>query len=153
MSNILRLCLVSSRGGHLYQLYQLKKWWRKYERFWITDKGSDVSSLLKNERKYYGYFPESRNILNAIKNFRLGIAIFRHEKPNLVVSCGAGIAPPILFAAKLFGAQVVFIDSISFVRYPSLSAKIVSIFADKTLVQHKHMTKKLYKAKYWGNIL
>lgn len=153
MSKSLRICLVSSRGGHLYQLCQLKKWWGRYERFWITDKGSDVSSLLKDEHIYYGFFPESRNIINAIKNFWLGVTIFRRKKPDLVVSCGAGIAPPVLFAAKLFGARVVFIDSVSFVRYPSLSAKIVSLFADKILVQHKYMTKKLYKAEYWGNIV
>lgn len=153
MSNSLKLCLVSSRGGHLYQLYQLRGWWKQYRRFWITGRGSDVSYLLKNETIYHGFFPESRNIPNAIKNFFFGFWIIYKEKPDVVASCGAGIAPPIFLAAKLLGKRLVFIDSISFISYPSLSAKIVSLFADKTLVQHKHMTKKLYKAEYWGSIL
>lgn len=153
MSKSIKLCLVSSRGGHLYQLCQLKGWWKQYKRFWITGRGQDVSYLLKNERIYYGFFPESRNILNAIKNFFFGIWVIYQEKPDLVVSCGAGIAPPIFLAAKLIGARLLFIDSISFVHYPSLSARIISLIADKTLVQHKHMTKKLYKAEYWGSVL
>lgn len=153
MSKSLKLCLVSSRGGHLYQLYQLKGWWKQYKRFWITGRGKDVSYLLKKEKIYYGFFPESRNILNAVKNFFFGFRIIYREKPNLIVSCGAGIAPPIFLAAKLLGKRLLFIDSASFVRYPSLSAKIISFIADKTLVQHKHITKKLYKAEYWGSVL
>lgn len=153
MSKPFTLCLVSSRGGHLYELYQLKNWWKKYKRFWITGRGSDVSYLLKNEKIYLGYFPESRNILNAIKNFFLGWWIIYREKPDLIVSCGAGIAPPVFLAAKLLKTRLLFIDSISFVLYPSLSAKIISFFADKTLVQHKHMVKTLHNAEYWGGIL
>lgn len=149
----IKICLVSSRGGHLYQLCQLKPWWGKYNRFWITGKGADEAYLLKNERKYYGYFPESRNFVNAVKNFFFAFHILRKEKPTLVASCGAGIAPPMFFAATLLGVQTIFIDSISFVSYPSLSAKLISFFATKTLVQHAPMTKKLYKAAYWGSLL
>lgn len=147
------LCLVSSRGGHLYQLYQLRPWWKAYSRFWITGRGADVTHLLKGENVYYGYFPETRSVVNAIKNFFFSLQIIFRQKPDVIVSCGAGIAPPVFIAGKLLGAQLIFIDSISFVKYPSLSAKIISLFADKTLVQHEHMAKTLYGAEYWGSIL
>ena len=147
------MCLVSSRGGHLYQLFLLKSWWCKYSRFWITGKGSDTESLLDGEKIYYGFFPESRNLLNAIRNFILGLKLINKEKPDLLVSCGAGIAPPIFLAGKLLGCKTLFLDSISFVKYPSLSAKIVSLFANVVLTQHKDVVNKLKNSEYWGEVL
>ena len=38
----LKIGLITSRGGHLFQVYQLKKWWSKYDRFWITGEGEGV---------------------------------------------------------------------------------------------------------------
>jgi beta-1,4-N-acetylglucosaminyltransferase len=149
----IKICLVSSRGGHLYQICQLRTWWGRYERFWITGRGADEAYLLKGEQKYYAYFPESRSIVNAIKNFFLALRILQKEKPALVASCGAGVAPPVFAAAALLNIQTVFIDSISFVHYPSLSARLVSFFATKTFVQHPHMVNKLYRAEYWGHLL
>ncbi|MDO8551806.1 MAG: hypothetical protein Q7S03_03970 [bacterium] len=76
--------LICSRGGHLYQLYSLRKWWGKYDRFWITGKGKDSKYLLQKERIYYGYFPEHRDIFNAFRNFFLGLRIIWLEKPDLI---------------------------------------------------------------------
>jgi beta-1,4-N-acetylglucosaminyltransferase len=153
MKNRIKICLVTSRGGHLFQLFLLKKWWDRYDRFWITSGGTDVDDLLINEKLYRGFFPESRNYLNAIKNFILGVCIIKNEKPNIVVSCGAGIAPPILLAGKFLGCRTIFIDSVSFVKYPSLSAKISSLFVDKVLTQHKNITNKLCGSLWWGSVL
>ena len=62
--------LITSRGGHLFQIMQLQPWWRHYRRFWVTFPGADTKSLLENERVYFGHYPESRNIINAIKNLK-----------------------------------------------------------------------------------
>ena len=32
----MRVVLVCSSGGHLIQLHQLKPWWEKHERTWVT---------------------------------------------------------------------------------------------------------------------
>lgn len=148
-----KLCIVSSRGGHLYQLLLLKPWWNQYPRIWITGKGEDADYLLKNETVYYGHFPETRNARNAIRNFFVGLKVLYKEKPQIVVSCGAGIAPPVFLAARLLGLRLLFIDSISFVNYPSLSARIISHLKGTVLVQHKHMVTSLRNAHYWGGIL
>jgi UDP-N-acetylglucosamine:LPS N-acetylglucosamine transferase len=148
-----KILLVSSRGGHLYELYCLKKWWGKYDRIWYTRKGSDVSHLLAGEKTYYGYFPESHNVFNAVRNFWAGFWLIYKESPDLIVSCGAGVAPPVFLAGKLLKKHLLFMDSIAFVDYPSLSAKMISLFADKILVQHRGMVKKIRKAAYWGSIL
>src|SRR5690349_9992544 len=105
-----KICLVTSRGGHLYQMYRLKPWWEKYDHFWITFPGEDVFSLLLKERKYYAFYPESRNLLNAIKNTFLAWKILRKERPTHIISCGAGIAPPFFLVSKLFLIKTIFIE-------------------------------------------
>jgi len=149
----MKIGLISSRGGHLLQLYFLRDFWEKYDRFWITGKGEDSKHLLKGERVYYGHFPEHRNCLNAIKNFLLGLRLVKKERPSVLISTGAGIGPPVLLAGKILGCKTIFIDSISFIEYPSMSAKLSYFFVDKLLVQHQELTKILKKAEYWGSVL
>lgn len=149
----MKIGLVTSRGGHLFQLYQLKDWWKNCDRFWITGRGGDVDYLLKKEKVYYGYFPESRNFVNAVRNFFLGIKVLRRESPDLLISCGAGIAPPIFLIGKLLGCKLIFIETYDFIQYPSLSGRLVAPFVDKLLVQLKKQKKFYKKAEYWGATL
>lgn len=153
MKKKIKIGLVTSRGGHLFQLYQLKGWWENYQRFWITDKGSDSDYLLKNERVYYGYFPESRNLLNAFRNFFLAFKVLLKEKPNLLISAGAGIAPPFFYVGKLLGMKLVFIEPYDFIKYPSLSGKLVYPITDRFLVQHKRQKRFYKKSQYWGGTI
>lgn len=153
MKRRIKIGLVCSRGGHLFQLYNLKDWWNKYDRFWVTGKGEDSLFFLKKEKIYYGFFPEHRNVYNAFKNFILGFKIINKEKPDILVSTGAGIAPPIFLAGKILRCKLIFIDSYTFVEYPSLSFRLVSLMCDKLLVQHKKAEKFNKKAEYWGSAI
>lgn len=146
----MKIGLVTSRGGHLFQVYQLQNWWKKYDRFWITGKGGDSDYLLKKEKVYYGYFPESRNLINSFRNFFLGLKILREEKPNLLFSCGAGIAPPIFLAGRLLGCKLIFMEPYDFIAFPSLSGKLLSSLVDKFLVQHKLQKRFFKKSEFWG---
>lgn len=154
MKRSTKICLISSKGGHLYQLIQLKPFWKTYDRFWITDRGLDTSYLLKKESKYFGYFPDSRHIINAIKNFFLAIKILNIEKPDILISTGAGISVPFFFVGKLFfKTKLVFVEPYDFIQYPSLTGRIVYNFVDIFLIQHDFQKKWYPKAKYWGSLL
>lgn len=149
----MKIGFITSRGGHLFQVCQLKDWWKKYDRFWITGKGGDSDYLLKGERIYYGYFPESRHLLNAFRNFILGFQILKKEKPDLLFSCGAGIAPPIFLAGKLLGCKLIFMEPFDFIAFPSLSGKMVYRIVDKFLIQKKVQKKFYPRAEFWGSSL
>lgn len=149
----MKIGLITSRGGHLYQLYQLKKWWQKHYHFWVTFPGSDVVSLLKNEKIYYAYYPESRNIINAIRNTYLAVKILCKERPDVLVSCGAGIAPPFFYIGKMMGMKLIYIEPFDFIAYPTLTGKIVQPIVDELLVQHPNQIKYYQKAKFKGSIL
>lgn len=149
----MKIGLITSRGGHLFQLYQLKDWWGNYDRFWITGSGGDSDYLLKEEKIYYGFFPESRNLVNAIRNFFLGWQILRREGPDLLISCGAGIAPPIFLIGKLLGIKLIFIEPYDFIEHPSLSGRLVYPFVNRFLVQHIVQKRFYPKAEYWGRTI
>lgn len=154
MQDKIKLGIITSKGGHLLGLIQIQKLFKKYTRFWVTFQGKDTSYYLRNENTYYAFYPESRNILNALKNLILSFIIFSKEKPTILISCGAGIAVPFFIVGKLFyKTKLIFIEPYDFVVYPSLSGRIIYPFCDLFLVQHEIQKKWYPKAKYWGSIL
>ena len=149
----MKLCIVSSSGGHLFKTILLKPWWKNYQRFWVV-KSDDMSiDLLKNEIKYYGYFPENRNLLNFVKNFFLAVKILNKEKPDILFSTGAGIAPPFFFVAKVMGIKTIFLETFIFIHQPTLSGKIIYYLADYFLIQHQQLKKYYPQAKYIGKLI
>jgi beta-1,4-N-acetylglucosaminyltransferase len=148
-----KIGIITSRGGHLFQMYRLKPWWKKYNHFWVTFPGEDTSSLLNKEKIYYGHHPESRNGVNAVRNLFLAFKVLNIEKPTMLISCGAGIAPPFFYAGKLLGIKLVFIEPYDFIAYPSLSGKLVAPIVNELLVQHKEQLRFFRNAKYKGALL
>ena len=144
--------IITSRGGHLYQVVRLKRWWSQFNRFFVTFPGEDTSSLLSKERVYFAHYPESRNVINAIKNLFLARHILKKEQPDVLISCGAGIAPPFFLLGKLFGSRLIFIEPYDFIKNPSLSAKLVESFVDLLLVQHEGLVNNYKRAVYKGSL-
>lgn len=154
MSRQIKLGLITSKGGHLFQLDKLRSFWKKQKRFWVTDRGLDTDYFLKNEKVYYGFFPESRNIINNIKNLFLAFKILNTEKPEILISSGAGIAIPYFLIGKFFyKTKLIYIEPYDFIKYPSLTGKIIYNFVDLFLIQHDFQKKWYPKAKYWGELL
>lgn len=154
MRKVIKIGLITSRGGHLFQMRQIKPFLRNYNHFWVTDKGPDTEYYLENEMVYFGFFPESRNIINAIKNLFLAFKVFKIERPDIIISSGAGIAVPFFIIGKLFyKTKLIYIEPYDFVGYPSLTGKIVYNFVDLFLVQHSIQKKWYPKAKHWGSLL
>lgn len=148
-----KIGIITSRGGHLFQMYRLKEWWKHYHRFWVTFPGDDATSLLAGERVYYGYDPESRHLPNAIRHLFLAWKLLRCEKPTLLISCGAGIAPPFFLVGKVLGMKTVFIEPYDFVAHPSLTGRLLAPLVDVMLVQHPHQRPFYPRARYEGATL
>ncbi len=154
MNKKTKVGFISSKGGHLFQLIQLKDFWREYDQFWVTFKGPDVKYFLKKERKYFAHYPESRNGLNALRNLLLAFKILRKEQPKTLVSTGAAVAVPFFLVGKLFfGTKLIYIEPYDFVSYPSLTGKLLYNLVDLFLIQHPFQKKWYPKAKYWGSLL
>jgi len=145
-----KLCLVCSSGGHFLELFLLNRSWRQYPHFWVTFDSEDTCSLLEEDKAYWAFSPTNRNIFNFIKNLWLARRILSHERPDFIVSTGAGIAVPFAIIGKLFRIKVIYIESLARVENLSLSGKIIYFFADEFIVRWPQLALRFKKAKYVG---
>ena len=79
--------------------------------------------------------------------------IFHREKPDLLLSTGAGPAVPFALVAKLFGIPIVFVEISAQVTEPSLTGKIMYHLADRFFYQWKSLDSYFPKATYGGLLL
>ncbi len=152
-----KLMLVCSSGGHYKAMRQLQGFWGQFEKVsWVTFKTGTTASELQAEkgRVYWAYSPTNRNIPNLIRNLLLAFkVILSRERPDLVLSTGAGVAVPFLLIAKLFcGSQVIFVESKTRLRQLSLSARILQGLSgiDQLIVQGKQIASLYPTAQYIG---
>ncbi len=131
----LRVLMVSSAGGHLAQLLRLETWYSQHDVRWVCFDLPDAVSLLPPERTEWAFHPTTRNVANLVRNSVLAWSEIRRVRPDIVVSCGAGIAVPFFWIGKLFGVKTVFIEVIDRIDTRTLTARLVSPVTDLFVTQ------------------
>jgi beta-1,4-N-acetylglucosaminyltransferase len=149
----MKLCLVCSSGGHLFQLHILKNWWGRHERFWVTFKKADALSLLEEEKVYWAFSPTTRNIINLVRNSFLALKILFKERPEIIVSNGAGVAVPFFYIGKILGSKLVFIEVYDRIDSPTLTGKLVHPITDAFVLQWEEQKNFYSKGKVIGQVL
>jgi beta-1,4-N-acetylglucosaminyltransferase len=109
------------------------------DRFWVTFDKEDANTALAGERVYHCFFPTNRNLWNAVRNTLLAIRVLRRERPDLIISSGAGVAVPFFLIGKLFGAKTVYIEVFDRVNAPTLTGRLVRHMSDLFVVQWPEM--------------
>lgn len=149
----MKIGIVCSPGGHLFQAFLLKEWWVEHDHFWVCPASPDANDLLEKEKLYVGYGPENRSITCFVKNLLFAMKVLFKEKPNVLFSTGAGIAPPFFIVARLFNIKTVYLEPYDFINTTSLTARLIGPFSDVILVQHRTLLSKLKRSVYWGAVL
>jgi beta-1,4-N-acetylglucosaminyltransferase len=124
----MKVLLVCSSGGHFKATQQLSTFWRSHPRCWVTFRTPTTESGLTEEKVYWAYSPTNRNLPNLCRNLFLAFKVLFRERPDLIITTGAGVAVPFLIVGKLLGSQTVFIESVTRVTNLSLSAKLTLPF-------------------------
>lgn len=147
------ILLVSSNGGHLLQLVQLREAWTRQRRVWVTFDKADSRSMLAGERVFYAYHPTNRNLLNLLRNVWLATKVIRQLRPAAIVTTGAGVAVPFCYVGRLFGARIVYIESFSRIDEASLTACLIHPVAHRFFVQWPELLPRFRKAEFRGTCL
>jgi UDP-N-acetylglucosamine:LPS N-acetylglucosamine transferase len=145
--------LVSSAGGHLFQLYQLRPWWLKHDRTWVTFDMPDSRSLLESEAIVWAYHPTTRNIPNLLRNLQLAWRTLRRVRPDLVVSTGAAVAVPFFAVARLLGIKTVYIEVYDRIDLATLSGRLCYPISNLFLLQWEEQQRFYPRAKIIGTLL
>jgi UDP-N-acetylglucosamine:LPS N-acetylglucosamine transferase len=146
----LRLLLVSSTGGHLLQLVALRDAWEGFEHVWVTFDTVDSRALLAGEQVVHAHGPTNRNVPNLLRNLVLAWQVVRRVRPAVVVTTGAGVAVPFAWVGRLFGARVVYVESLTRIDQASLTYRLIRPVVSRTYVQWPEL--RLRGALYRGTV-
>jgi len=146
----MKICLSCSPGGHLLQILQLQKIYNIYDHFFVVPRRKDSEHLSKDETIYF--VEDTGNKLKAPINFLQSLKILLKEKPDIIITTGAGSALSMCYLGKLFRKKIIYIESFSRVTTPSLFGKLVAPVSDLIIVQWKPLLKYCKKAVYGGPI-
>jgi len=147
-----RVLLVCSPGGHLLQMRALRPAYDGHDVSWVTLPGADVERLLEGEDVVIAHGPTNRSAVKALRNLTVAWRVLRRERPDAVVSTGAGLAVPFFLVGKLLGVQLVYVESLTRTRSLSLSGRLVYPLADAFFVQWPRTTR-WRRARHAGGLL
>ena len=146
----LKLCLISSSGGHYEQLSMLKALEDKYTLFWVTEK-----TEYRGNADYYLYQTGLKDLLmpfkmiaNCFKTFRFWIK----EKPSAVITTGTMVALPVCFLAKLLNKKIIYIETFARVKDCTRSGKLMYKIADLFIYQWEYLEEFYPNGIYGGSI-
>ena len=151
-----KVMFVSSVGGHLTQMLELKSLFNDYDYVLVTEKTEvtidlkekyHMDYLLYGSRQYWFKY-----IFIFLYNFFKSIYLFIKYRPSVIVTTGTHTAVCLCYLGWILRKKVIFIESFAKRTSPTLSGRIVYPIATTFIVQWKSMLKFYPKAKYFGGI-
>ena len=146
----MKICLVSSGGGHISQLLKLAESWTGHETFCVTTTGVVTERLREYGEVYVVGECNRERLLRLIWVLARSTRVILREKPDVVMSTGAAVGCIFCFLGKLLGAKAIWIDSITNVDHISLSGRMVRYVADLFLVQWPELAGQYSNVEYVG---
>lgn len=146
------LFLVCSAGGHLLQMQALREAWCDRSRLWITDDAVDTRSVLEDERAEFGDAPSSRSIRSLVANSWRAWRLLARHRPAVVLTTGAAIAVPYVWLGRVFGADVIYVESVTRIESPSLTLRMVRPAASAIYVQWPELLDQVPGARFEGMV-
>jgi UDP-N-acetylglucosamine transferase subunit ALG13 len=146
----LRICLAASGGGHLHEMFDLRPFWEHHEHYFATEDTPIAKSLAASERVHLvppiavGHFranPLLSVISASFENIRSAWRIARAERPDIVLSTGAGSVFFVVLFAKLSGAKYIHLEPFCRFETPSIFGRLAHRFADAVFVQAEPLAK------------
>lgn len=149
----LKVCLAASAGGHLTQLLKIVPAAQGDDSFIVTTSEAVRASLGRFGEVHVVGECNREHPFRVIAVFVRCAALVLCKRPDVVLSTGAAPACLICFLAKLLGAKVVWMDSITNVERLSLSGRMVRPIANLFLVQWPELVQKYAGVEYVGAVI
>ena len=151
-----KVIFISSMGGHLTELMQLKSIFKDYDYKIVTEKHKSTTGLKAKYKSKIDYLLAGnkdhllRYLFIIPFNIIKSLTIFLRFKPDVVVTTGANTCVAMCYIAKLFRKKIIYIESFANIETKTLTGRLVYPIADIFIVQWHSMLKLYPKAKYEG---
>ena len=147
-----KILFISSTGGHLSEMLQLKSMFKKYDYHIITEK---TKSNLKLKQEYKGkvnylvygtkdhlFSYPFKLLYNCFKSLFLYFKIH----PDYIITTGAHTAGPMCCIGKIFGSKIIYIETFANINTKTVTGKLLYPIADLFIVQWTNMKKNYPKS-------
>lgn len=152
----LRICLAASGGGHVRQLLDLEPVWSPHDYFFITEDTALGQTLARRHRTHFvphfawgqaKFGAAWKMLTGALSGALRSLVVMFRERPDVVISTGAGAVIFAILWGRLLGARVVVIESFARFDSPSLFGRIAAPFAHDFVIQSAKLARRYPKAK------
>ena len=145
-----KVLFISSTGGHLSEMMQLKKMFKDYDYHIITEKTKSNISM-KNKYKdrinFLVYGTKDHMLTYPFKliyNCFKSLFLYLRIHPDYIITTGAHTAGPMCLIGKIFGSKVIYIETFAKINTKTTTGRLLYPVADRFIVQWPSMTK-IYK--------
>ena len=150
-----KVMFISSTGGHLNELLQLEKMFKKYNYSLITEKtksnlylkekhGKRVRFLIYGTKHHFLSYP-----FKLLANCFISLYYYLKFKPDYIITTGVHTAGPMCCIGKIFGSKVIYIETFANMVTKTATGKLLYPISDKFIVQWESM-KALYPNSEFG---
>jgi len=141
------MLFAASTGGHLAQLVRIAHHFDPSEdSVWVTFRTPQSESLLAGKNVVFVPYIAPRDARNAIRAVREIRRLLSREQFDGAVSTGAALAVAVLPSAKRASVPTTYVESVSRVKGPSLSGRILQFLRSASLfTQHDGWSDKRWK--------
>ena len=150
-----KVLFISSTGGHLVEMMQLKELFNKYDYHIITEKTKSNLSLKKEYKEKIDFLVYGTKDHMLSYPFKLLYNCFKSAflylkiHPDYIITTGAHTAGPMCCIGKILGSRIIYIESFANISSKTITGRCIYPFADKFIVQWESM-KKLYPDAEFG---
>ncbi len=145
-----KICIVSSCGGHLTEARMLKAAYDKYDHFYVINEKIMLPADM--EGKTYFIRHSERDLLLLV-NLWEAWRILRCERPDLILSTGAGPVVPFAMVGKLLGVRTVFVEELTRCVKPSMTGRIMYYLADRFFYQWQELGEFFPRGVHGGRLV
>lgn len=156
MKDLKKVLFISSAGGHLSEMLELKELFKKYDYHIITEKTKSTDYLKKEypQKVNYLIYGTKDHMLTypfkLIANCFKSLYYYFKLRPKIIITTGAHTAGPMCCIGKIFGSKIIYIESFANIHTKTITGRIIYHFADLFIVQWESMLKLYPKAVYGG---
>lgn len=124
-----KVMFISSTGGHLTELLNLKPLFEKYDYYIVTEKdktNENLKEIYKDKMFYLPYGTRSHLFKYVfIYSYLILKTIFLYFKihPKVIVTTGTHTAGPMCYLGKIFGSKIVYIETFANINKKTATRK------------------------------
>jgi beta-1,4-N-acetylglucosaminyltransferase len=145
-----KIGLVSSCGGHLTEIRTLMPIYAEYKHFYVLN---DKAILAADMQDKTYFITHSERDWKFFKNLWEAWKILRKERPQILLSAGAGCIIPFTLIGRLLGIKTIYVETMAGIEKPTLTGRLMYYLAHAFYYQWQSLKRYYPKGEYIGTLL